>query len=646
MFDSIRSHRRWLMFFMLVLIFPSFVFFGIQGYNSFVANEGALATVDGKPITQYDFDVAQRDRVERLKQQFGPEFDPKLLDTPEGRASVLDSLIIDRALTREVEQGSIVVSNERLREFIAGIPAFQDNGRFSIERYRQFIAAQGMTEPQFEERLRADLRKQLLVQAVLETAIVPKQVAERIDRVLQETREVRILPLRADAYLAKVTVTEAQIAEFYEKNRRDFETPENVKVEYLVLNAEALSGKSTVTDDDIKAYYEANKGRYGVDEQRRASHILITPDGGDKAAARKKADSVLASLKANPGDFGKLAREHSKDPGSAAQGGDLGFFGRGMMVKPFEDAVFALKAGDTTEIVETEFGFHIIRLDEIKPAQARPLAEVRGEIERELRTQQAQKQFAEAAEQFTNLVYEQADSLQPAAEKLGLKIATQDNLARAGLPAAPNQPQIFNARVMDALFADDALKNRRNTQAIEVAPSTLVSARIVEHRPAAVRPLAQVSAAIRQRLERMEAAALARKAGEEKLVELAKQPSDAGFSPPITVSRRAPQGMPPNLLNEVLRTQADKLPVFVGAEVEGAGFLIAHVLGAKDSAAQEPAQREAERRALERQSAAADEAAYAQGLRARHKAVVLKPEFQRDGAKAAAQPAGTGTTAK
>ncbi len=291
---------------------------------------------------------------------------------------------------------------------------------------------------------------------------------------------------------------------------RTFETPENVKVEYLVLSAEALAGDAPVADADVKAYYEQNKGRYGVEEQRRASHILITAEGGDKAAARKKAEAALAAVKANPGDFAKIAKEQSKDPGSAAQGGDLGFFGKGMMVKPFEDVAFSLKQGEISEIVETDFGYHIIRVTEIKPAEAKPLAEVRAEIERELRTQQAQKRFAEAAEQFTNLIYEQADSLKPAADKLGLKIATQDNVTRAGIPPRPNQPQVFTPRVIEALFSDDAVKNRRNTQAIEIGPNTLVAARVIEHRPAAVRPLDEVKALIRQRLEQQEAAKLAR----------------------------------------------------------------------------------------------------------------------------------------
>ncbi len=307
MFESIRSHRRWLMVFMLVLIFPSFVFFGIQGYNRFMESEGALAQVGGVPITQRDFDIAQRDRAERLKAQFGANFDPKVLDTPEGRASVLDGLVIDRALTREVEASNLIVTNDKLREVIASIPAFQEDNKFSLERYRTYLTAQGQTEQQFEERVRSDLRKQMLVQAVLESAIVPAGAAEQLERVLLEQREVRMLAIRADAFLSKVTVSDAQVAEFYEKHQRDFETPENIKVEYVVLSAETIAGKSAVAEADVKSYYEQNKGRYGVEEQRRASHILITPENGDKAAARAKAEGILAAVKAKPDDFAKLA---------------------------------------------------------------------------------------------------------------------------------------------------------------------------------------------------------------------------------------------------------------------------------------------------------------------------------------------------
>ena len=421
MFESVRTHRRWMMLFMLVLIFPSFVFFGIQGYNSFIDGDNALASVDGSPITQQEFDQAQRDRIERLKQSFGPDFDPKLLETQEARASILDGIVMNRALANEANKANIVISTDRLREVLATVPAFQEDGKFSYDKYKAYVASQGLTEPMFEQRVREDLRKQALLQAVVESAIVPKSVAERLDTMLREQRDVRELRFTAEQFLPKVKVTDEQVAAFYAQNRSLFETPESAKVEFLVLSPETIAGTGAVPEADARAYYEQNKARYGTDEQRRASHILITPEGADKAAARKKAEQLLAQLKSKPGDFEKLARENSKDPGSAAQGGDLGFFGKGMMVKPFEEAVFRLKPGEISDVVESDFGFHVIKLTEVKAAEVKPFEQVKADIERDLKTQQAQKEFAKAADQFTNLVYEQADSLQPAADALKLK---------------------------------------------------------------------------------------------------------------------------------------------------------------------------------------------------------------------------------
>ncbi len=641
MFESVRTHRRWMMLFMLVLIFPSFVFFGIQGYNSFVGGENALAKVDGSPVTQQEFDQAQRERIERLRQQFGPDFDPRLLETQEARASILDGLVLNRALANEASKSGIVITTDRLREIIASVPGFQEDGKFSYDKYKAYVASQGMTEPMFEQRVREDLRKQALVQAVVESATVPKTVATRLDTMLREQREVREMRFTVDQFLPKVKVTDEQVAQFYEKNRTLFETPESAKVEYLVLSPETIAGAGTVPEADVKAYYEQNKARYGTDEQRRASHILITAEGSDKAAARKKAEQLLAQVKAKPADFEKLARENSKDPGSAAQGGDLGFFGKGMMVKPFEEAVFKLKPGEISEIVESDFGFHIIRLTEVKPAQIRPFEQVRGDIERDLKTQQAQKEFAKAADQFTNLVYEQADSLQPAADALKLKVQKVDALTRRGL--AP----FINARVVDALFSEDSLKSRKNTQAIEVGTNTMVSARIVDHKPAAVKPLEEVKGQVRQLVEQREALRLAKEAGEAKVAELRKQPGDAGFSPAKSISRSKPEGLPPSAVNAIMRAPADKLPAYVGTELENMGYLIAQIVSSKIGEAGSAEQRDAQNRVLAQQAAAADEIAYAEGLKARHNVKILKAEFQKPAAKPAAdEKASTGGAPK
>jgi peptidyl-prolyl cis-trans isomerase D len=453
---------------------------------------------------------------------------------------------------------------------------------------------------------------------------------QRLQQSNEELREIRELRFKPEDFAAQVKTTDDAIKSFYESNRTQFETPETVKAEYLVLTLDDIASQIAVPEQELKDYYEQNKTRYGEAEQRRASHILFTV--GDKGsaptkdAARKLAEEVRAQLKANPGDFAKLAREYSKDPGSAANGGDLGFFGRNMMVKPFEEAAFALKQGEVSDVVETDFGFHIIRVTEIKPEQTKPFDAVRADIEREFRRQQAQKKFAEAAEQFTNTVYEQADSLQPAADKLKLKVQTVDSVTRQGASGA--DPQVFTPAVLSALFSADSIKNRRNTEAIEVGGNTLVSARIADHRPAAMRPLEEVRDAIKARVERAEAARLARETGAKKLEDLRKSPSDTGFGAPRTVGRNESQGLPANAINTIMQVPADKLPTYVGTTLDGDTYAVVRVLSARMPEKVDAERRTAQLRAWAQQLGAADDAAYLDALKNKHKARVLKSDLQ------------------
>jgi peptidyl-prolyl cis-trans isomerase D len=646
MFDSIRSHRRWLMLFLLLLVFPSFVVTGIYGYNQFVGRENAIARVDGQPISQAELDAAHRQQMDRLRGMFGEQFDARMFDTPQARAATLENLLAERALQSEAQREHVVVSEQRLRELIATEPAFQQDGKFSYDRYKQLLAAQGLTELGFEQRVQRDIARQTLLQAVAASAVVPKAVSEQVRRLAEEQREVRELRFDPKDFRAKLAVTDAQIKAYYDSNQREFQTPESVKAEYVVLTLDDVAGQlPAISEADARAYYEQNKDRFGQDEQRRASHILLTAgDGGtakDKAGARKRAEELLARLRAAPGEFDKLARENSKDPGSAASGGDLGWFGRGMMVKPFEDAVFALKEGQTSDIVESEFGFHIIKLTGVRGAQIKPFDEVRTQIEAELKRDAAGKRFAEIAEQFSNAVYEQSDSLKPVADKLKLTVQTVESLTRASVPARPNTPQIFTPRVIEALFSAESLEKRRNTEAIEVANNTLVSARVVEYRPAAVRPLADVSAMIKAQLEQKEAARLAREAGEQKLAALQKSASDAGFGAPRTISRVQPQGLPAAAVTAVMRAPADKLPAFVGAELDGGTYGVFQVLSSKVPEKVDAAQAQAQARALSQAFGAADDAAYVAALRSKHKAEVVRADL-----KAAAKTEGKGEPAK
>src|SRR3989475_98065 len=254
------------------------------------------------------------------------------------------------------------------------------------------------------------------------------------------------------------------------------------------LRNERMSSEQ-VGADEIKASYESNISKYGEPEQRRASHILIAVKRGagdaEKASARERAAQILSQLRKSPGSFAELAKKTSGDPGSASQGGDLGFFSRGMMVRPFEDAAFRLKPNQISDLVESDFGFHIIKITGIKAGKMKSLEAARPEIERELKKQRAARRFAEAAEAFSNLVYEQPESLGPAAERFKLTVQRARGVTRQSAPV----PVLNNARLLAALFADDSIKNRRNTEAVETAPSVLVSARVLDHKPPSLRPV-------------------------------------------------------------------------------------------------------------------------------------------------------------
>ncbi len=637
MFDTVRSHRRWLMIFLTLLVFPSFVVTGIYQYNRIMSDEQAVAKVGGEAITSQQFEAAHRERLDQVRQALGENFDPAVFDTPAAREASLNSLLGDRALRKEAAESHLMVSENRLRQVIASVPAFQDEGKFSYDRYKTLLAAQGMNEAMFEQRVREDLARQTLLDGVARSAIVPAELTDRLAGLLQEIRTVRERRFRPEDFIAQVTVGDDAIRAYYEANRAQFETKESIDAQVLALTLDDLARQVSVPPAELQSYYEQNKSSFSEPEQRRVSHILLTVgEGGsakDKEGARKLALDLLAKVRARPDDFAKLAQEYSKDPGSATKGGDLGFFGRGMMVKPFEEAAFSLKAGEISDIVETEFGLHVIRLTEIKGGAVAPFEQVKGKIESTFRQRQAQKKFAEAAEQFTNIVYEQSDSLQPAADKLGLKIQTVANLTRDGVPRGAPGAALLPSAAVQALFADDALNKKRNIAAVEVGGNTLVSARVVEHRPARLRPIEEVSAQIRERLVREQAVRLAQEAANRTADALRKAPAEAGFSPPRTVSRGQAEGMSPDALKEVMRIPADKLPAFV---VAGSAMGVQAVFWVLDSKRPEKADPQALsqlRRGVEQQQAAADDQAYLAELKRKHKAQVVDAQRTAAGKK-------------
>ncbi len=629
MFEFIRTHQRLMQFLLLVLIVPPFAFFGIDGYNKMGDDPTSVANVGGHAITQQEFGQAQRDQLERQREMarnLNIPFDPAMFDTPEARTAALDSLVNQRALTTYAVKRNVVITDDRLREVIMAIPAVQEGGQFSKERYTRLLAAQGYTPEAFENRLRQDLSMQALNTGVGESAFAPRAVQAMITRAQGEQREVQEFIIKDDSFTAAVKLAPEAVRGYYDANLKEFARPAEVKAEYLVLSVEALAASLAAPQEEIKAYYDQNIAKYRQEEQRQASHILVKfEEKSDRAALKARAEDTLKQVKAPGADFAALATKLSQDPGSAAQGGSLGSFGRGSMVKAFEDAVFGMKEGEISNVVESEFGYHVIKLTGIKAGKVRTLDEVRGEIEKEWTRAQAQKKFTESAEGFTNTVYEQADSLKPAADKYKLKLQSAESFSRAAPPR-----QLSHPRVLERLFSDDALKAKRNTEAVEVAPGVMVSARVLEYKPQATKPFDQVEAEIKASLVRKEAAALARKDGEAKLKAAQASATAVEFGAARTLSRAKPEGLAPDALRAVMTAPVAKLPAIVGTPVAG-GYALFRINKASEGATSEPGRQAAVKSALDRAQAEADFAGYLESVKQGAKVVVFKENLEKKG---------------
>jgi peptidyl-prolyl cis-trans isomerase D len=577
MFDLVHKHKHVAQGILALISLP-FAFFGVDYYINRGDAAHAVATVGGDKISQAEFDDRFRDQQQRMRQALGGNFDPALLDSAEARYALVDQLVNQRLLQNRARADRFRVSDTQLQQFIAGLAPFQEDGKFSAERYRQVLSAQGMTPTMFEQRVRGELVLAPLQDPIVNGSIAAQASVQRFLELAEQTREVATAAVAAEPFEKSVKVTDADIKAFYDKNPTAFQTPEVAKFEYLLLNQDAIAAQVKVDPAEVRQAYDANAKQYTTNEERQASHILIAvkPDASDadKAAAKQKAVALLDKARAKPDAFAELAKANSQDTGSAAQGGDLGSFARGAMVKPFEDAVFAAKAGDIVGPVQTDFGYHVIKVTGITPSHVQSFDEVKGRIEADLKRQKAAQKFASAADQFQNLVYEQADSLAGAAKALDLKVETTQFLTRSQAQAVA----LGNPKFVQALFSPESVQGKRNTEAMEVGPNALMAGRIVEYRPAAPRPLAEVQDEIRKQLVHAGASELAQKAGREKLALLvAGKEREAGvaFAKPVALTRSQVQpGFTPDALKAIFESDPRKLPAYTGAPNERGGFSI------------------------------------------------------------------------
>jgi peptidyl-prolyl cis-trans isomerase D len=592
-------------------------------------SEAPVAKVAGEKITRQEFDAAHRNNIERLRQVFGAQFDVKLADTPQARKATLDELVQQRVLQKAMKDGYLSVSDERLREAITEIPAIRQlikpDGSLDMEGYRRLLAEQRppLTPEMFDLRMRQSMAQEQVVRAVIGSHFTTAGASGQVLALRQERREIQLALVKAVDLAAQVTPADADLQDFYEKNQKQFELPESAEIEYIVLTPEAVQAQITLNADDVKTYYEQNKSRYTTQEQRRASHILITASKDakpeERAAAKAKAEGLLAEARKSPSSFADLAKKNSQDPGSAERGGDLEFFGRGAMVKPFEDATFALKDGEISNVVESDFGYHIIKLTGVKPGSLQSFEQVKGDIEKELKQQQATKKFSELAELMSNLVYEQGDSLKPAAEKLNLTVQTAKGVTRNPNPAAGPASPLSNPRFLQSLFSEDSLKKKQNTEATEIGTSLVASGRVLSYTPATIKPLDQVKDQVRMAVIAQKSQELAKQQGEAKL----KAADSAKFEEPRVVSRQGTQGVPAQAVQAAFMIDGTTLPKVTGAEVPGLGYAVVKVNKIVAAEAADANAAKAAAAQLSQVQAAAEAQLYIEALKKRYQVELL-----------------------
>lgn len=623
MFDSVRKHSKIMMILMFLLIIPAFVLVGVDGFSRISALADSVASINGHSITQTEWDNAHKMQVERVRAS-NPNVDIKLLDSPDARYLTLENLVRERVLQAQVLNAHWFTTDNRLGAELRSNPVIASlrhaDGSFDKERYQQIAAAQGLTTEGLEASIRQQLSLRNIEQAVPSSAITSPALARVALNAFFERREVQITNFSTPDYLTKVSPTDADIEAFYKSSAKQLEVPETATVEYVVLDLDNVKKSITLNEKDVKSYYDNNAAKFTEKEERRASHILINAPkdmpAADRKKAREQADALLAQVRKTPASFADVAKKNSQDPGSAPNGGDLNYFAKGAMVKAFEEAVFVMKTGDISDVVESDFGFHIIKLTDIKGGKQRSFEELKATIEADLKTQEAQKKFPEVAEAFTNAVYEQSDNLKAVAERFKLEIRTADKLTRK--PAAGNKGALTNAKLLTAIFSSDSIEKKRNTEAVEVAPQQLAAARITQYQAAHVPPLADIRDQVKNRLVLRQAADMAKKEGAEKMAQW-KTNAPANLPASTIVTREGQPTVPNQLMDAVLQADISKLPAWIGVDLGNRGYAVVRLSQVLPRAPSETANAVQEQQQFGQMLARAENMAYQKLLERRYK---------------------------
>ena len=578
MFDFVRSHNRVLQVVLGIVIIPTFGFVGLQSYLQSNEEAVAVASVDGRDITRADWEQQRRADIDMIRTR-NPKVDLKLLDTPEFQRQSLDSLVRERVMRAAIVHEGLTVSDERIVNEYKNNPQYDQLRAMTKEQRDAFLTARGMSGNLLFQNIGEELSRTQVQRGVGESGFVPASSRKAAFDALFDMRDIQWQRFDAKDYAAAIQPTDAQVEAYYKAHTAAFFAPEQAKIEYLVLDAPALQAQVKADPTLVKGYYDANAKSYTTPEERRASHILINvaPNAtqADVDKAKAQAESVLAEVKKNPAAFADIAKAKSQDSGSAAQGGDLDFMTKGAIPGAFSDSLFAMKDGAISDVVRSDAGFHIIKLTGVRGGTVKPFDEVKSQIEDKLKTQEAQKLYAAEAEKFTNTVFEQSDSLDPAAKAYQL---TKQTATVQRQPAAGATGPLASPKLLSAVFATDSIKNKHNTEAVETAQGQLVAAHVVEYSPQHTRALAEVHDLVVEALRAELASAAAKKDGEARVAAAIKDPSLA-LPMTATVSRFQPsRDVPREVAEAAQKANLAKGPATLGLALPGGGYAAVRVL--------------------------------------------------------------------
>ncbi len=591
MLQFIRDRAQgWIAWTIIGLLIIPFAFWGINTYFE-GGSDAVVANVDGTEVSLNEYrDLLARQR-DRVRQMLGSNASGDLVDSLVKPKDVLEAAVEREVLIQMAQKAGFRVSDAVLAEQIRTMEAFQRDGVFSKTQYEQALRARGYTPSGFEADMARGILLDQINAGIVKTAIITKADVDAHIRLRDEKRELGYAIIAAAPLTATLTPSDDQLKKYFDEHASQFVQPEEVSIEYIELRSADMTGNITVTEDELKQAYEEQKDQYGIPEERRVRHILVTIDAkkdpnGD--AALKTAKDISEQLKKGE-SFEALAKSKSQDPGSAAQGGDLGFISRGSMDPAFEAAAFSQKEGEVSEPVKSAFGYHLIKVEAIHPTTQKPFAEVKADVERQLRNKKAQTAFYEKSDTLANLAYEKPDSLQPVADALGLKIQTTGMFSKRGGAGIAANP-----KVAAAAFSDDVLRKGLNSEPIEVGPpgtDDVVVVRVKEHKAEQQLPLETVKAEVTNQVKQRMARDKSEEIGKAILKQLesgadpvvAVKDSKAEWKANVTVSRNE-ASMNREIVNHVFKMSkpaADK-PKLDGVTLANGDYAVIRLSGVKD----------------------------------------------------------------